>query len=264
MDATTAPEAPFDTGAFTHASSKPFADSEAHGQRHHNQPPLEERVMLEFEEALKLPGDDGAPSIEARIAELIEAAERAPATIADDAWAGKVGDFLKMARAVEQRVEDARERQNRPLINARNALKTRADAALQPLLVKGGELRQRLNAYIAAEEAKRREAERIAAAAARAAEEAAREAAPAEEYVPVVTPAPIAKPVARGDYGSRVGGRTVWKHEIQVPIAKLPVAVLNNQKVVDAVNQVVAAMVRGGTRKIKGVRIYETTEASVR
>jgi hypothetical protein len=31
--------------------------------------------------------------------------------------------------------------------------------------------------------------------------------------------APVAKPVARGDLGSRVGGRTVWKHEIQVPIA---------------------------------------------
>lgn len=267
----TAPDTPFPTGAFTDGSSQPFVGAESHAHpRFDNQPPLEERIMLEFEEALKIPGDDGAKSIEARIAELLDAAERAPESIDDDAWAGKVGDFIRLARNVEGLVNDAREKHNRPLLTAQRSLKAKADQVLAPLLAAGGTLRARLNIYIAREEAKRREAEARANEAARLAQveadRIARESSTdaVEVAAPIVIAAPIAKPVARGDLGSRVGGRTVWKHEIQVPIAKLPVAVLNNQKVVDAVNQVIGAMVRGGTHKIKGVRIFETTEASVR
>jgi hypothetical protein len=74
----------------------------------------------------------------------------------------------------------------------------------------------------------------------------------------------VAEPVARGDLGSRVGTRTVWKHEIEVPIAKLPKAILENEKVRAAVDQVIGAMVRTGTREIKGVRIWSEQVADVR
>jgi hypothetical protein len=56
----------------------------------------------------------------------------------------------------------------------------------------------------------------------------------------------------------------VWKHERQVPIAKLPKQILENAQVIEAVDKVIAAMVRSGAREIKGVRIYPTTEATVR
>jgi hypothetical protein len=79
-----------------------------------------------------------------------------------------------------------------------------------------------------------------------------------------VEPVKVAEPVARGDLGSRVGTRTVWKHEIEVPIAKLPKAILENEKVRAAVDQVIGAMIRGGTREIKGVRVYSEQVADVR
>jgi hypothetical protein len=254
-----------EAGPFTEGSSKPFGGDRQVDQRYDNQPPLEERVMLEFEDDL------AADGVKARIEELLESAAKAPETIEDEATAGKVGDFLKMARAAEQRVDDAREKHNRPLINARNNLKAKADQVLAPLLQAGATLRSRLNAYIAAEEAKRRELERAANEAARRAQEEAERIAREttdktgfEVAAPVVMAPKIDKPVARGDLGSRVGARTVWKHERQVPIKQLPKQILENQKVVEAVDSVIASMVRSGCRELKGVRIFETTEASVR
>lgn len=255
----------FDTPTQERFENGPFnAATEAHGERHHNQPPLEERVMLDFEEALKTPGEGGKLSIEARIAELLASAAKAPETIEDEPTAAKVGDFIKLARDVEKRVNEARELHNRPLLNAQRSLKQKADAILMPLLEAGGTLRGRLNAYVAKQEAERAEAERLAAEAARRAEEEARAASPTPDLVPTIAPAPVAKPIVRGDLGSSVSGRQVWKHEIEVPIAKLPKQILENAKVVEAVNQVIAGMVRGGAREIKGVRIFPTTEATVR
>ena len=267
METVTAP--PFgQAGPFSEGSSKPFESGPARDPRYDNQPPLGDRVLLEFEDELELQG------IKSRIAELLESAEKCPETIQDQATAGKVGDFCKLARDVERRIEEAREKQNRPLIEARTKLKAKADAVYGPLADAVAKLRSRLNKYIA-------EQERIAAEQRRKAEEEARRireeeekrlAAAAENGVPaaelppapIVTPAKVETPIVRGDYGSSVSGRTVWKHERQVPIAKLPKQILENEQVVAAVDKVIASMIRAGTREIKGVRIYPTTEATVR
>jgi hypothetical protein len=79
-----------------------------------------------------------------------------------------------------------------------------------------------------------------------------------------VEPVKVAAPVARGDLGSRVGTRTVWRHEIEVPIAKLPKQILEAAPVREAVDKAIAAAIRAGNREIKGVRIWSEQEASVR
>lgn len=235
-------------------------------QRLDNQPPLEDRILLDFEDDLHAAG------VTARVNQLLESAEKAPDKIEDAATAGKVGDLVKMARAVEQRIEEAREKHNRPLINARSALKAKADGVFAGLGQKVVELRQRLNAYVAEEDRKRREEERRReaearrifeeqAARAKEAEEAGR---PAPEPAVEVTTRPVAAPIVRGDLGAKVGGRTVWKHEIEVPIAKLPKTILESAGVREAVDKAIAAQIRVGTREIKGVRIWSEQEAAVR
>jgi hypothetical protein len=237
----------------------------ARDPRFDNEPPIEERVMLEFEEELEREG------VKARIEELLSSAGRVPA-ITDDAIAGKVGDLCKLARDVEKRVADARETHNRPLLNAQRALKGKADGLLHPLLVAISDVRTKLNGYMAeqariAEEKRRKaeeEARRIREDQERQAREAEEAGRPAPEPIVDVEPVKVAEPVARGDLGARVGTRTVWRHEIEVPIAKLPKAVLENEKVRAAVDQVIGSMVRTGTREIKGVRIWSEQEAAVR
>lgn len=242
-----------------------WPEGKARDPRYDNQPPLEDRVMLDFEEELERGG------VKARIQELVESAGRVP-PITDDAIAGKVGDLCKLARDVEKRVADAREKHNRPLLNAQRSLKGKADGLLHPLLVAISDVRTKLNGYMAdqariADEKRRKaeeEARRIREEQERAAREAEKAGRPAPEPVVTVEPVKVAEPVARGDLGSRVGTRTVWKHEIEVPIAKLPKGVLENEKVRAAVDQVIGSMVRSGTRDIKGVRIWSEQEAAVR
>jgi hypothetical protein len=220
---------------------------------------------MEFVEDLEREG------VTARIQELIESAGRVP-EITNETIAGKVGDLCKLARDVEKRVNDAREKHNRPLLNAQRSLKGKADGLLHPLLVAISDVRTRLNGFMAeqariAEERRRNaeaEARRIREEQERQAREAEEAGKPAPEPIVHVEPVKVAEPVARGDLGSRVGTRTIWKHEIEVPIAKLPKAILENEKVKAAIDQVIGSMVRSGTREIKGVRIWSEQVADVR
>jgi hypothetical protein len=261
MDTATAPTFG-QTGPFTEGSSMPFDDRPTDAQRFGNQPPLEERVMLEFEEDLDRLG------VKARVQELLESAARCPDKIEDDETAGKAADLIKLARAIEQKIEDAREVHNRPLINARAALKGKADGIYAPLADAIADIRRSLNAYAAEQERKRREEQRRREEEERRAREALEKENIAPEVINEVVsaPPPPPKPIARGSYGSSVSGATVWKHERLVPIAKLPKAILENAHVVEAVDKVIAAMVRNGARnpQIKGVNIFETTQARVR
>lgn len=232
--------------------------------RHHNQPPLEERVTMEFEEQLR---SDGLTD---RIKEITESAGRVPAI--DQAVAGKVGDLITLARTCRKTVEERREAHNRPLLNAQRALKGRADALLAPMDDAITAVKNRLNDFMAEEARKAREAQRLADEQARiardAAEQAAREAAERNEPAPpppppVIEPARVEQPVARGDMGARVGTRTVWKHKIE-SVRQLPDAILKNERVIEALDKVIAAQIRGGTRAIKGVTIWDEQVADVR
>jgi hypothetical protein len=244
--------------------------------RTHNQPPIEERVVLDFEEAMREKG------YAARLDQLIAGAARAPACETQEE-AGKVTDFVRQARTLVKAVEDLRVEQNGPILAAQRGLKGRADAMLAPLTTAMDELRQRLDAYMREDQRKVDEARRLAEEQRRAAEAAAAEVARRQEderlaaikagepepapYVappePVFESPRIADPVVRGDMGARLGTTTRWLHEIE-SVRQLPNDILCNEKVVEAISKVVAARIRGGSRAIKGVRIWSEQVASVR
>lgn len=255
--------------------AKPFPGEEEQIRAHDpkdNRPPLEERVLMDFEEELRAKG------LDARVAELLASAGRVPEIDSEDI-AGKVGDLCKQALTAERAVETVRETQNRPILNAQRALKGRADSIIGPLQAKIREVRSRLDKYVAdkaeeARQAQRRadeEARRIREAAEAERQRIADEAAAAgravteEELppVPIIEAAKVEAPVARGDMGARVGARTVWHHEIE-SVRQLPDRILKNPRVIEALDKVIGAEIRGGAREIKGTRIWSTQEASVR
>lgn len=229
-----------------------------------NQPPLEERLVMDFEDQLRADG------LTDRIDQLVTSAGKVPATL-DTTIAGKVGDLIAMARTCRKAVEERREVHNRPLLNAQRALKGRADALLAPLDDAINGVKRSLDAFMAEEGRKQREAQRQADEQARIAREAAEQAArdalernePAPPPPPIVEAAHVPEPVARGDMGARVGTRTVWKHTIE-SVRQLPDAILKNERVIEALDKVIAAQIRGGARQIKGVTIWDEQVADVR
>jgi hypothetical protein len=112
----------------------------------HNQPPLEDQIVLDFEDALAVRG------LDVRARDIMAAAERAPAIDCRDS-AGKAGDLISAGRAVKAEIEAERETLNRPLLNAQRTLKAKADATLTPMDSALGGLKARLDAYIASTQA---------------------------------------------------------------------------------------------------------------
>jgi hypothetical protein len=237
----------------------------------HNEPPIEERIVMDFAEKLVADG------IASRIAELIAAADRAPDCTSAET-AGKYGDLIKMAGAAVKRVDEAREGFNRPLLNAQRALKGKADGVVADLSDRATKLRTGLNGFLAEEEKKAAVERARLAEQHRAAEEAARkvreeqEAAAAEKgealpepvYEPVFVAHPVhAAPIARGDLGSRVGTTTVWDVVIE-SMRQLPNDVLCHPTVQESALKVLRQRVRSGERAIKGCLITSSLKAAVR
>lgn len=235
----------------------------------HNRPPLDESVVAEFMEGLK--ADAG---LLVRVEQLVTRGNAAgPCTDTD--LAGRYGDFIRMAGEAVKRIEAEREKHNRPLLTAQRTLKTKADAITAPLVQASNNVRRQLDAFMAEERRKEVEARRQAEEQARIAREAAaaearrqaeeRGADPDEVVVPAVEieATPVEAPVARGDYGARVGTTTKWRHEI-ISVRQLPDRILKHPKVVEALEKVVGAEVRGGAREIKGCRIWDDQVVSVR
>lgn len=253
-----------------------------------NKPPLDEQIVIDLSEALEVEG------ITERIAVLLASAGRAPVAIETAEVAGQYADLIKLMSAAGKAVEAEREKLNRPILNAQRALKGRADAIVEPLQEAERTARQRIGAYAEAERvreaAREAEARRVAEverqrlqaiADAEAAKERARlqaiederAAAEAREAVAVelqaevveVEPEPVAEPAAtvRGDYGAKVVATTTWKHRI-VSVRKLPNSILNHAKVIEAIDKVIAAQVRGGTRELAGCEIFPETGTTIR
>jgi hypothetical protein len=109
----------------------------------HNRPPLEDSVVLDFDEAVRNRG------LDQRIAEITESAERAPDIETVEA-AGQAGDLIAAARAAQAQVEIEREALNRPLLTAQRSLKAKADSFVAPMETAIGGLRAKLDAFVAA------------------------------------------------------------------------------------------------------------------
>jgi hypothetical protein len=180
----------------------------------HNRPPLETSVLLDFDEAIARKG------LAARVAEIAEAAKRAPDVDAETV--GAAGDLVAQAKAATEAVGAEREVLNRPLLDAQRGLKSRADGLLAPMATPIGELRAKLDAFMA-------------------------------EHAEV----------AHGDMGTRVGKREVWEFKI-VDLGKLPLDIRRHEEVIAAIEKVIRARVRSGTRAIPGVKIWSSQKATVR
>lgn len=240
-----------------------------------NQPPLEERVTLDFDEEVR------KEELDKRIANIIASAGRAPACD-NEAVAKSIGDLLAIGRTVKKRVEELREQQNRPILNAQRALIKRANGLVEEMDTALNKLKRALDAFVAEQRRRAEQARRDAEEAARKAQaeaeaerqrqiDAARSTGDAEAVeaaeaapLPIIETARVEAPKMRGELGTTISSRTVWRHEIKVPIKQLPKAILENDKVKEAVNQVIGAMVRGGAREIKGVRIWDDAVANIR
>ena len=223
--------------------------------RHDNSPPLEERLLMDFSEALAGAG------ITQRVDNIIASAGRAP-PCTSDTIAGQIGDLVKMARVAQTDVEAERERLNRPILTAQRSLKAKADGIVEPMGDAISVLKTSLNSYMAEESRKAAVAQRIANEEADAARKQAEAKASLPEYAVRVEAAHVPEPIARGDLGARVGTKTVWKHKI-ASVRQLPDAILKNEKVIEALDKVIAAQIRGGTRTIKGVEIWDEQVANV-
>lgn len=229
-----------------------------------NRPPLDVEARAAFDDAL-----DQREGFRQRLADLTAAADRAYAT--DEASAGRCGELVKQIRAAVKVIEDAHKSAKEPYLLAGRAVDSAKNEAVAPLeaakkavegkqtqflreqeAIRQAEMRRQREA----EEARRREeAERAAAANA---------AAPAEE--PAYTPPPVVEPerqVIRGDYGAAVSGQRVWLSQVE-DYELAFIAVANNQKVREAIDTAIKAMVRAGVREIPGVRVWSDIKASNR
>lgn len=139
-----------------------------------NRPPLEESIVLDFEEALRAREglidriaamEAKAAKLEADYAKMNEGLEEKDKILfcGGPDMAGRLGDFIKMTGAVEKVVEEEREKLNRPLLTAGRSLKAKADSFSTRAKAAGATARVHLNAWLEQEEKKRRaEAARVA------------------------------------------------------------------------------------------------------
>lgn len=228
-----------------------------------NKPPLDESIVADFLEALR---NHEGTNLTERVDNLIARAE-ATTECANADVAGRLGDGIAMMRTVAQAIEAEREKLNRPLLTAQRALKAKADGFTDRLDAASARLRMLINTWQNAENkrlaAEREAAEEAARAAQRAALQAAADAPHGAQPEIVVKPAPVEAPVARGDYGAKVGTTTEWKHEI-ISVRQLPDSILKHARVVEAIDKVIAAQVRSGTRELKGCRIYSEQKTVIR
>lgn len=266
-----------------------------------NEPPLEDRIKSEFDDALL----SQRPDFRKRYDDAIAAVDRANVT--DDVTLGQAGDLDKILRACESHIADTHKIVKQPYLDSGRAV----DAEKNRLTAKVSEAREKLknvmNIFMADREAKRRaeqqrieaeqraaaeaaaaaerariQAEEDAAAAARraaeaesqeereaanaAAAEAAAAARRAEEAMAATTLAPAApaksEPV-RSDAGASVSGRTVWNSHVE-DYAKAFKAVKGDAKVREAIDAAIQRRVKAGDREIQGVKIWDTIQAVAR
>ncbi len=252
-----------------------------------NRAPIDEQVVIDLAEALVAEG------LTKRIEDLLASFGRAP-EITSPEIAGRYAEIIKQMVAAGKAVEAEREKLNRPLLTAQRALKGRADAITAPLKEAETVARARLKKFddhiaelerqreaeaqrIAEQERQRlqaiadqeaqKERDRLQAIENERAAAEAREAAVVEVQAETVEVAVEVTtntgPIAQGDFGAKVSRTTTWKHEI-ISVRQLPDSILKHAKVVEAIDKVIAAQVRSGTREMKGVRIFAETGIAIR
>lgn len=270
----------------------------------HNRPPIDEQVVIDLAEALdregltkrisdliasagRAPAID-SPEVAGRYADMIKqmvaagkaveaereklnrpllTAQRALKSRADAIVAPLAAEEAGARRKVKafDDAERAKEEERRRAAEAeRRRLQAIADEEAR---------QERLRLQAIADEKARQERLRLQAIederAAKEAREAALVVVEAEEVEvepevvevpPAYEPAPAR---VQGDYGAKLVRTTVWRHRI-LSVRQLPDAILKHAKVVEALDKVIAAQVKSGTREMKGCEIYPEAGTTIR
>lgn len=260
-----------------------------------NSPPLEERIAMEFREALLTDHASFIDDMEARIS----AVDRAQAT--DDETLGKCGTLAKMLRAVADHINVTHKTVKDPYLQGGRAVDAEKNRLIGRVSDAQAKLQDKMNAFMAEREAQRRaeqarrdrEAREAAEAAAKAEREAreaeeaaqraaaeatsdaereeaaARAAAAAEEAQArmaeaalAAAPAAKSEPV-RSDEGATISGRTVWNSAVD-DYQKAFKHVRSDPKVKEAIDAAIQRLVKAGQRELAGCRVWPTTQAVAR
>lgn len=254
-----------------HETAEPLP-TEAPAPRHHNEPPLEERVQMEFRDQMLAE----RPDFLRRYDDAIAAVGRAKVT--DDETLGRAGDLDKVLRAAGQHIDATHKTVKQPYLDGGRACDAEKNRLAGPLAEARATLASQMNGYMAEREAARRaaEAERLAEerrqAELAAQAERERQAALGQddshalsgvEVIAMAAAAPKRAEPVRSDLGVTVSGRTVWNSEVE-DFAKAFKAVKGDEKVRQAIADAVQRLVRAGQREIPGVRIWSTIAAQAR
>jgi hypothetical protein len=186
---------------------------------------------------------------------------------------GKVNRYDAEQAEIERQARLKREAEERKAREEAEAERRRLQA------IADEEVRQeRLRLQAIADEAARKERLRLqaiederAAAEKREAAAVVVEAETVEVAAPVVAVEVAYEPTApeparaaiQGDMGAKVARVTTWHHRI-LSVRQLPDSILKHAKVVEALDKVIAAQVRSGTREMKGCEIYAETSTAIR
>lgn len=212
-----------------------------------------------------------------RASELIESSLRVPSTITDDETAGKVGDYIKQVMACNKNAEAARVKEKEPHLAAGRSVDAWFKKITDNLEATKKNVERRLTTYLREKEAKERaareEAARLAAKQAAEAEAAMRSQTDLEDAITAQADADKAKKEAeakaadlsrnRGDMGSVSSLRTFWDFA-DMDRDALDLEALRAHIPQDALDKAVRSFVKAGGRQLRGVRIYQNTQAAVR
>jgi len=155
-----------------------------------NMPPLEERIGMEFREALLSDRPDFITRMESAIAAVdrgIVLDDKGKLQLATESeeMLGKAGDLEKILRACDGYISDTHKMVKQPYLEGGRAVDAEKNRLTGPVTDARSKLRDGMNAFMAKREAERRAEEARVAAEQRAAQEAAdraaREAREAEE-----------------------------------------------------------------------------------
>lgn len=217
--------------------------------------------------------------------ELVGAEARLP-EIADDAVAGRVGDYIKLLSAATKAAEARRVARKEPFLAASRAVDGWYRGLVDPLTAIKGRVERKLTTFLQAKEAARRreeaaEAERLRAEAAAREQEAMRlaaanqpaaadaaieKAAAVENQAVKAEEAAAAKPAelsrTRGEYGSVASLRQTWVGEI-VDRATLDLEKLRPFIATTALQVALNGFVRAEGRECRGALIEQRTTATV-
>ena len=247
----------------------------------HNQGPQDDG------EALRERLAEQHAALKRRAGDLVAAEARMP-EIADDASAGKAGDFIKQLAAAAKAADSARVAEKEPFLAGGRTVDGWFAKLKEPLDQVKRRVETKLSAYlrakadrerrereeqarIAAEEAKRKEAEALAAASlpvsqafgdakvdqAIQAQADAMEAAKAAE----AKPADMAR--TRGDMGAVATLRQEWTFD-GLDRDQIDLEALRPHLPIDGIEKAVRAYIKSGGRSIRGARIFQNSTAVVR